>query len=104
LLILGCFVEGTTLLILAAPILAPLANAVGIDPIHFGIIIVVNVQVGTITPPFGQIVFFISSVGRIPAEAIFNELGLFVPALLASLVFVTYMPDAYLWVANLLVP
>lgn len=97
LLIAGMLVESTTMLILGSPILAAAGTAVGVDPIHLGVIMVINIQIGSITPPFGQIVFMVSSISRIRGEAIFYESAKFLPGLIAALLIITLLPGLYLW-------
>jgi C4-dicarboxylate transporter DctM subunit len=104
LLLGGALMEGVTLLILVTPILASIAARLGIDPIHFGMVVVVNVVLGAITPPFGQLVFFVSSMTDIPPEAIFGQVFRFLPLLLLVLGVVTYMPETYLWTVRLFGP
>jgi TRAP-type C4-dicarboxylate transport system permease large subunit len=94
-LLLGeAHMEGVTLLILVTPLLAAIAAKLGIDPIHFGMVVVVNVVLGAITPPFGQLVFFVSSMTSIPPEAPFREVFRFLPLLLLVLGIVTYVPES----------
>ena len=57
LLILGCFLEGTTILLVIVPVLLPTAHALGIDPVHFGVVVVVNIMIGLVTPPYGLLLF-----------------------------------------------
>jgi tripartite ATP-independent transporter DctM subunit len=104
LLLGGALMEGVTLLILVTPLLASVAARLGIDPIHFGMVVVVNVVLGAITPPFGQLVFFVSSMTNIAPEAIFREVLRFLPPLLVVLGIVTYLPDTYLWTVRLFGP
>lgn len=104
LLLGGALMEGVTLLILVTPILASIAARLGIDPIHFGMVVVVNVVLGAITPPFGQLVFFVSSMTDIPPEAIFAQVFRFLPLLFLVLGIVTYLPETYLWTVRLFGP
>lgn len=104
LLLGGCLMEGVTLLVLATPLLAPAAAALGIDPIHFGMIIIFNVVLGSITPPFGQLVFMVSSFTRIPPEEIFWQVLRYLPPLFAVLAIVTYVPESFMWTVRLLGP
>jgi tripartite ATP-independent transporter DctM subunit len=104
LLVGGALMEGVTLLILTAPLLASVANALGIDPIHFGIVVVMNVVLGSITPPFGQIVFMVSSLTETRPEDIFREVLRFLPLLFVVLGIVTYVPETFLWTVRWLGP
>jgi TRAP-type C4-dicarboxylate transport system permease large subunit len=96
--------EGVSLLILTAPILAVAAVHLGIDPVHFGMVVVLNVVLGSITPPFGQIVFFVSSMTDIKTEDMFRQVVRYMPMLLLVLGIVTYLPGSYLWLVDLLGP
>jgi len=102
LLVAGMLMEATALLLLTAPILVPIAVGLGIDPIHFGIVMVVNIMLGTLTPPFGQSAFIVSAIGRIPVERIFANVLLLFPAVLAVLLIVSYVPESFLWLVRLL--
>jgi tripartite ATP-independent transporter DctM subunit len=104
LLIGGALMEGVTLLVLTTPLLAPVAAALGIDPIQFGMIVVFNVVLGSITPPFGQLVFMVSSMTGIKPEAIFWQVLRYLPLLLVVLAIVTYVPESYLWTVRLFGP
>lgn len=104
LLIGGCFVEGVTLLVLVTPLLAPAAASLGIDPIHFGMIVVFNVVLGSITPPFGQLVFMVSSLARIKPEDIFVEVLRYLPLLFTVLAIVTYIPQTFMWTVEMFGP
>lgn len=104
LLIGGAFMEGVTLLILVTPLLAPVAVALGIDPIQFGMVVVFNVVLGSVTPPFGQLVFMVSSMTGTAPEAIFWQVLRFLPLQFAVLVIVTYLPETYLWTVHLFGP
>ena len=100
----GALIEGVTLLILTAPLLATVANSLGIDPIHFGVVVVLNVVLGSITPPFGQIVFMVSSLTETKPEEIFRQALRFLPLLFVVLGIVTYLPETFLWTVELFGP
>ena len=102
LLFAGMLMEATALLLLTAPILVPMAVRLGIDPVHFGMVMVVNIMIGTVTPPFGQSVFIVSVIGRIPAERIFADVMRLMPALVLVLLVVSYFPGSFLWLVRLL--
>jgi tripartite ATP-independent transporter DctM subunit len=100
----GALMEGVTLLVLTTPLLAPVAAKLGIDPVHFGMVVVFNVVLGSVTPPFGQLVFMVSSITGIRSEAMFGQVLRFLPLLLVVLGVVTYLPQSYLWTVRLLGP
>ena len=104
LLIGGALMEGVTLLILTTPLLASVAVRLGIDPIHFGMVVVMNVVLGAVTPPFGQLVFFVSSMTGIRSEEMFKQVFRFLPLLLLVLGIVTFFPETYLWTVRLFGP
>src|SRR6185503_17393179 len=62
LLVLGCFLEGTTILLVIVPVLLPTAAALGVDPVHFGVVAVVNIMIGLITPPYGLLLFMMVKI------------------------------------------
>ena len=102
LFVLGMFVETSAAIIVLAPILAPVASHFGIDPIHFGLIMVVNLAMGMITPPFGVNLFAACQVARIPLDRIVAPLVPFVLVILACLLIVTYVPEVSLLFRDLL--
>ena len=102
LLALGMFIEGGAALIIVAPLLVPVATALGIDPIHFGMIMIVNIMIGGVTPPFGSMMFTTCSVTNVPMSAFVKEIWPFILALLASLLIVTYFPALVLFLPNLM--
>jgi C4-dicarboxylate transporter, DctM subunit len=104
LLFLGCLVEATSLLVVLTPILAPAAFKLGVDPVVFGLIVCVNINLGTITPPFGQIVFLTSAITGVPGEKVFKESMPFIYALGAVLFLITYTPWSYMWLVDLIGP
>ena len=102
LLFLGCLVESGAILILMTPILLPLVTSLGIDPIHFGVVIVLNLMIGVATPPVGMSLFVVAHVARIPLEGVMRAVIPFLIPLLVVLVLVTYVPALSLWLPNLL--
>jgi tripartite ATP-independent transporter DctM subunit len=102
LFVLGMFVETSAAIIVLAPILAPVASHFGIDPIHFGLIMVVNLAMGMITPPFGVNLFAACQVARIPLDRIVAPLVPFVLVILTCLLIVTYVPEVSLLFRDLL--
>lgn len=93
LLIIGCFMETTAILLIATPTLFPLIVAMGIDPIHFGIILVVNLLIGTLTPPFGVILFIMMDIAKVSlGQMVRAVVPLYVP-LVFTLIVITYWAD-----------
>lgn len=102
LLVAGMFMETLAIMIILVPILIPLLNAVGIDLLHFGIVLLVNLVIGQITPPVGVLMFVASSVSRTHIGLIVREIWPFVAALLAALALLTYVPVLSLWLPKVL--
>jgi len=92
LLVLGCFMEGLAIMILTVPVLLPVVLQLGIDPVHFGVIVVMNLMIGVLTPPFGMALFVVSRVGNIPFGDLAKGILPFIPPLLVVLLVVTYFP------------
>lgn len=97
LLVLGMFMEGTAILIILTPVLLPLVTGLGIDPVHFGVIIVLNLMVGLITPPIGLTLFITAGIARINVTEVIGEIPPFIVALGAVLLLVTYAPSLFMW-------
>ena len=102
LLILGMLVEGSSAMIILIPLLLPTVKALGIDLIHFGIILILNLAIGTLTPPMGTILFVTSSLTGAKMELIVKELVPFYIVLLISLFLVTYVPAISLFLPSFL--
>ena len=101
LLVLGCFMEGISIMILTIPIFMPLINKLGIDPVHFGVVMTLNLMIGLLTPPVGMVLYAVSSVGRVPLWELASELKWYIVALMVSLGLITYIPVLVTWVPNL---
>ena len=101
LLILGMFLEGNAALIVLTPILIPVAKAFGIDPIHFGIVFIFNLGVGTITPPMGTVMFTTCSITGVKVDEFVREAIPFWIVLLICLLIITYVPAISLWLPRL---
>lgn len=97
LLLVGMFIETSAAILILAPILAPIAVAYGVDPIHFGLIIVVNLALGMITPPLGVNLFAAAAVANLPVEKIIPQLLWFVLTIFGALMIITYVPALTLW-------
>ena len=99
---IGMFIETSAAIIVLAPILAPVAMHFGIDPVHFGMVMVVNLALGMITPPFGVNLFAACTVARISLDRIIHHLIPFVLVILACLMVITYVPQLSLALRDLL--
>ena len=102
LLVLGCLLEGSTIILVILPIFIPTAKALGIDLVHFGVVAVVNIMIGLITPPYGLLLFIISAISGAPLRAIIRDTMPFVWAMLAALAIITFVPETVLWLPRLL--
>ena len=97
LLILGCLLEGSTILLVIVPILIPTANALGIDMVHFGVVVVFNVMIGLVTPPYGLLLFIVSNISETPLRPIIRDTMPFVLAMIGALIIITFIPETVLW-------
>ncbi|MDW7673590.1 MAG: TRAP transporter large permease [Bacillota bacterium] len=102
LLIVGTFMETNAAIIIIAPILFPVILELGIDPIHFGIIMVVNLAIGMITPPLGVNLFVAASMRKMPIEKLIKANWGYLAASIVILIIITYFPQLSLWLPNLL--
>ena len=102
LLMMGMFLEGGAALIIVAPLVVPVVVKLGIDPVHFGMIIIVNIMLGGITPPFGSMMFTTCSVTKVSISDFIREVWPFIIALLISLLIITYVPSVVLLLPNLM--
>jgi C4-dicarboxylate transporter DctM subunit len=102
LLVLGCLLEGSTIILVILPIFIPTAKALGVDLVHFGVVCVVNIMIGLITPPYGLLLFIISAISGAPLRAIIRDTMPFVWAMLVALAIITFVPDTVLWLPRLL--
>lgn len=89
-------------MIILAPLLVPVVKNLGVDPVHFGLITIVNIMIGGITPPFGSMMFTTCSITGCPLDQFVKEAIPFIIALLVSLLLVTYIPAISLILPNLL--
>ncbi len=97
LLVLGTFMDMAPLIMIGTPIFLPLALQMGMDPIHFGIVLILNLGIGLVTPPVGPVLFVACAVGRISMWEATRTSAPFYAAGLAVLMLVTYVPALSLW-------
>lgn len=102
LLILGCVLEGTTILLVVVPVLIPTAKALGIDMVHFGVVVVVNIMLGLVTPPYGLLLFIMTRIAEVPLKDLVRDVLPFLWAMIGSLALITLFPDLVLWLPRLL--
>jgi tripartite ATP-independent transporter DctM subunit len=96
-LLLGCFLDTTVMLLVFVPMFLPTANALSIDLVHFGVVIILNMMIGLITPPFGMLLFVTNALTGIPIRAMLREGWPFLVALLVLLLAITLFPQLVLW-------
>lgn len=101
-LILGMFIDGTAAMIILAPLFAPIAKILGVDPVHFGIVIVLNITLGGITPPFGMYLYLVAGTIREKIETIIKDIMPFIFASITVLLLITYIPQLVLLIPNLI--
>jgi len=101
-LVLGCFIDTMVLLLVVVPIVLPAAQAAGIDMVHLGVVLVLNMMIGLVTPPFGMLLFTISGLTDTPLGKIITEMWPFLAVLVGVLFLCTYVPDTVLWLPGLL--
>ncbi len=101
LLFIGMFLEGGAALVILAPLLVPAVVMFGVDPIHFGMIFIVNIMIGGLTPPFGSMMFTVSTIVDVKLEDFIKEIWPFIGALVAVLLLITYSETVALFTLNL---
>jgi tripartite ATP-independent transporter DctM subunit len=101
LLILGTFMDMSPLIVITTPIFLPVATAFGVDPVHFGVILILNLGIGLCTPPVGAVLFVGCAVGRIPISQALQTIWPFYGAAVVALLLVTYVPALSLWLPAL---
>lgn len=102
LLLLGMVMEPGAILTLMLPVLLPIANGLGLNLVHFGVMVVLNLMIGQVTPPFGVCLFVISDVNKVRLESLYKSILPFLVPLIATLLLVTYIPGIVTWLPNLL--
>jgi tripartite ATP-independent transporter DctM subunit len=100
-LLFGCVMEAGVAMILLVPILVPVLNIVGIDLVHFGVVMTINLMIGVATPPIGMSLFVVSHVAEIPVEQLMRSILIFLVPPVAVLFLVTYIPVLVTWIPGL---
>lgn len=101
LLVLGCFLEGSTIILVILPVLLPTATALGIDPVHFGVVAVLNIMIGLVTPPYGLLLFMMTRIADVSLLELVREVMPFLGVMLGALAIVTLWPDMVLFLPRL---
>jgi len=102
LLLLGTFMDLAPMLLICTPIFMPVIAKLGIHPVHFGMVMILNLGIGLITPPVGPTLFVGCAVGKVTMEQVSKELWPFYGAMCMALLLVTYVPALSLWLPGLL--
>lgn len=102
LLFMGCIIEGIAIILIAVPVLLPIMKAIGVDPVHFGVFLTVNVMIGLLTPPVGIAVYIASNQSGVPVAEGFRKAAPFIVPLIVTLLLITYIPDLVLFLPRLL--
>jgi tripartite ATP-independent transporter DctM subunit len=100
LLIIGCFMETVVAILIITPMLMPIIAKVGIDPLHFGLVMVLNLMIGLLTPPFGVVLFVMAGVSGLPFERVVRATAPFIVPLLVVLALITFFPPLVTWLPN----
>lgn len=101
-LILGCFMELNSILLIFVPIVLPVVRMLGIDLVHFGVVVVVNLMIGTITPPFGMMMYIAAGIAHEPVHKVIRELLPHYVGLLLLLLLITYVPEIVTFLPNMM--
>ena len=101
-LVLGMFIEGIAVMVICLPMLLPVAIQLGVDPLHFGVIVVLNMMIGLITPPVGLCLYAVSQVAEVKLTAIIREIWPYLIALVLVLLLITYFAPLSMWVPTAL--
>ena len=101
LLLLGCVLEGTAILLIIVPVFIPTAQALGIDMVHFGVMVVVNIMLGLVTPPYGLLLFIMTNISGAPVKDIIRDALPFLFWMIVCLLLITFIPDMVLWLPRM---
>ena len=102
LLVLGCIMDMAPIILIATPILLPIAVSIGIDPIQFGIMVILNCGIGLLTPPVGSVLFIGSAVAKLPMEKVVKATLPFYLCMIISLLLITFVPGISLWLPSVI--
>ncbi len=102
LLIVGLFMETVAAINILVPVFLPLMASLGIDPVHFGVIMILNLMIGILTPPFGTVLFVLSSVANTTVENVARSTAIYIIPLVIVLLLLTFIPQLSLWLPNLI--
>lgn len=100
-MLLGCFIDTSAIMLVFVPMVLPTVNAFGIDLVHFGVVIVLNMMIGLSTPPYGVLLFIVSGISNTPLRSVIKEILPMIIAMLVVLAVLTYIPSIILFIPNL---
>ena len=103
-LIFGTMMDMSVIILVLTPILLPIATQIGIDPVHFGVIMITNLGIGLVTPPVGSTLFIGAAISKIPLERLSKSMLPFYVCMLVVLIIVTYIPAFCMTLPNLIMP
>ena len=101
-LVIGCFMETIAAITILTPVLLPVAITLGLDPVHFGIIMILNLMIGLLTPPVGLVLYVLSKVADVPFEKCVVATAPFLIPLIIVLLLLTFVPELSMWLPTLL--
>jgi tripartite ATP-independent transporter DctM subunit len=101
-LVLGCLIDATTMLLVLVPVLLPTVAALGIDPVYFGVVIVINITIGLVTPPYGLLLFVLAAITRTPLGEIIRECWGLIGSLIGVLALIVAFPGIVMWLPRVL--
>ena len=104
LLFVGCFMETIAAITILVPVFSPIIAKLGIDPIHFGLVMVLNLMIGLLTPPVGMVLFVLAKVSKLSFERTVVAIAPWMLPLFATLILITFVPEVVLWLPRLLYP
>ena len=102
LLVLGCIMDMAPIILIATPILLPIATSIGLDPIQFGIMVILNCGIGLLTPPVGAVLFIGSAVAKVPMEKVVKATLPFYVCMIITLLLITFVPAISMWLPSVL--
>ena len=103
LLVLGCLMDMAPLILICTPILLPVVMKLGVDPVHFGIMMLMNLGIGLLTPPVGSVLFVGCAVGKVRMEDVMKDIWPFYAVMFGVLMLITFIPALSLWLPSVVI-
>ncbi len=98
---MGCLLDAVPVMLIFFPVLLPIAIQMGVDPTHYGVIVVLNLMIGLLTPPIGALLFIQAKIAELPFSMLIKSIWPFTLALIVVLMLATFVPQVVLWIPNL---